>query len=231
MNYYSILGLTTSASLTDIKQAYRKLAIKYHPDKGGDSFQFQQINQAYEQLKAIHTRPNKNQDISLTTTIELVDVLLSKDVYIEYKLSSNNIESIMLTIPKGIEHNTVLCFTQLGDDANPTIPRGDLYIRVQISPNKIWKREHNNLITKIQVNVFDLILGSVIIVQTIDNKELLLNIPKGTQSGTTFSFKDQGLLDIKTKQFGTLYISIEAIIPVIEDTIFLTKLSNLLTEV
>lgn len=50
MNPYSVLGISTGSSKEDIKKAYRKLAMKYHPDKGGDPKKFQEINNAYEEL-------------------------------------------------------------------------------------------------------------------------------------------------------------------------------------
>lgn len=50
MNYYEILGVTTSASADEIKKAYRKLASQHHPDKGGDTAKFQEIQAAYDTL-------------------------------------------------------------------------------------------------------------------------------------------------------------------------------------
>lgn len=50
MDYYSILGIDRSASTDDIKKAYRKLAMKHHPDRGGDPDRFKQISEAYETL-------------------------------------------------------------------------------------------------------------------------------------------------------------------------------------
>ncbi|MBI5138525.1 MAG: molecular chaperone DnaJ [Candidatus Vogelbacteria bacterium] len=50
-NYYEILGIEKSASTDDIKKAFRKLAMKYHPDKsGGDEKKFKEINEAYQIL-------------------------------------------------------------------------------------------------------------------------------------------------------------------------------------
>jgi DnaJ family protein A protein 2 len=48
--YYTQLGIEKSASDTDIKKAYRKAAMKNHPDRGGDEDTFKQINEAYEVL-------------------------------------------------------------------------------------------------------------------------------------------------------------------------------------
>jgi len=64
-DYYSILGLSRSASDKDIKQAYRKLARKYHPDvnpgnKAAEE-KFKEINQAYEVLSDAEKRKKYDQ--------------------------------------------------------------------------------------------------------------------------------------------------------------------------
>lgn len=57
MNYYDVLGVTRNASEKDIKNAFRKLAAKHHPDKGGDHKKFTELNEAYQTL----TDPKKKQ--------------------------------------------------------------------------------------------------------------------------------------------------------------------------
>jgi molecular chaperone DnaJ len=50
-DYYEILGVEKSATADEIKRAYRKLAVKYHPDKaGGDEAKFKEASEAYETL-------------------------------------------------------------------------------------------------------------------------------------------------------------------------------------
>ncbi|MDB4991969.1 MAG: chaperone protein DnaJ, molecular chaperone DnaJ [Parcubacteria group bacterium] len=49
-NYYDILGVDKKATSDDVKKAFRKLAQKHHPDKGGDEAKFKEITEAYSIL-------------------------------------------------------------------------------------------------------------------------------------------------------------------------------------
>lgn len=67
MDYYKILGLNKNASQDDIKKSYRTLAMKHHPDRGGDSKTFQEINEAYKilgdpQKRAAYDNPSPRFD-------------------------------------------------------------------------------------------------------------------------------------------------------------------------
>lgn len=50
MSYYDILGVPKTASAEEIKKAFRKKAVEYHPDKGGDEAKFKEISEAYDTL-------------------------------------------------------------------------------------------------------------------------------------------------------------------------------------
>lgn len=62
MNYYETLGVKENADQDAIKKAYKKLAMKHHPDRGGDEKTFQSISQAYDTIGDTAKRQQYDQE-------------------------------------------------------------------------------------------------------------------------------------------------------------------------
>ena len=60
-DYYEVLGVGKNASADEIKKAFRRLAVKHHPDRGGNEEEFKEINEAYEVLKDTDKRKRYDQ--------------------------------------------------------------------------------------------------------------------------------------------------------------------------
>lgn len=61
-DYYEVLGVSKDASADEIKKAFRKAAVKHHPDKeGGDETKFKEVGEAYEVLKDAQKRQRYDQ--------------------------------------------------------------------------------------------------------------------------------------------------------------------------
>jgi len=178
----------------------------------GSPFEHMFRNQGFQQ-----SRTPRNRDITLGASISLKDVLVGKNLIMQYRLSSGKLETATVDIPPGARTGDTIRFQELGDDGNPRFPRGDLHVRLKVQKQKNWERDENNLITRKVVNIFDLLLGCAIIVETLDNKQVKITIPKGTKPGQIFSVNSYGIPDINTRRRGNLYVNIEAHIPVINN--------------
>jgi curved DNA-binding protein len=82
MDYYQILGVSRDATPDEIKKAYRKLALKYHPDKAkGDKKQaeekFKQISEAY----AVLSDPQKKQEYDLVGSQAFHQKFTQEDIF------------------------------------------------------------------------------------------------------------------------------------------------------
>ena len=82
-DYYDVLGVGKSASTDEIKKAYRKLAIKYHPDKNpGDKEaeeRFKEATEAYEVLRDPQKRVGRLRE-GLNATARIILLGLVMDV-------------------------------------------------------------------------------------------------------------------------------------------------------
>ena len=91
---YRVLGLTPDATDEEVKQAYRRLAKKYHPDMNpGDpeaAKKMNEINAAYDQIKNPPTVVSNNHEITITIVILLVSFVL---VYIYLKQNNKTSEN------------------------------------------------------------------------------------------------------------------------------------------
>lgn len=67
-DYYEILGVPENADEETIKKAFRELAKKYHPDRGGDAEKFKKIVEAYRVLSDKRLRAEYDQKRKFQTT-------------------------------------------------------------------------------------------------------------------------------------------------------------------
>jgi len=178
-----------------------------------------------------HSRTPRNRDVHVQTRISLVDILTGKQAVVQYSTGTGRIETITVDIPAGAKHGDTIKYQGLGDDADRRFPRGDLLVKIILTKEKNWDRDNDHLITKINTNVFDFLLGGVIILKTLDNRHLEIKLPKGSKIGTTFSLPGYGIPNLQTGKRGNIYVKIEADIPNIKDVSLLNKIEELKNEI
>ena len=70
-----------------------------------------------------------------------------------------------------------------------------------------------DLHTQTEINVFDLILGTATNLSLPNGRTISINVPAGTQPGTTLSIHGQGLPTYNTGQSGNVYLNIKGTVP------------------
>ena len=163
-------------------------------------------------------RPQRNKDIRLNYTISLKEVFTGTATTISYKLPSGKQEILDVKIPAGVDENSQVKFQGYGDNSIQGLPRGDLIVSLRIKMPNNWRRDRQNIWTKINVGLLDLITGTNIQVNTPEDKRINLTIPPSTKPNTTFSVPGHGLPVLRSNNRGALYVEVGAIMPKLSDT-------------
>lgn len=99
MSYYDILDVDKNSTIEEIKKKYRKLSLKYHPDRNSNSEEskqhFQQINNAYNRLLE---QPSSSQNINNTTHMQDIINLVKKETINESIELSPILKTVYITL-------------------------------------------------------------------------------------------------------------------------------------
>lgn len=117
-------------------------------------------------------------------------------------------------IPAGVQDGARLRLAGQGEAGQNGAPAGDFYIDIHIAPDDKFERVDNDLITKVDVPFATLAMGGEIDVKTIDDKELSVKVPAGTQIGSRLRVRGKGMLNPhRSGSFGDMYIEITMTVP------------------
>ena len=238
MDPYSVLGVSRNASQEEVKKAYKKLAMKHHPDRGGDEAKFKEISDAYERI----INPQANNNFEFTPGgFEFRRGGSVDDIFSDFfdfhngraqRRSATVQVSIWITledVAQGGDRQISLQSNSGVQAVNITIPRGvldntqvrypdigpngqDVIIIFRIRPHKQFQRIKSvDLQTEVDVDFWTLILGGKVNVKTLLGKNMGLRIPPKTKPGVMMKMTGQGIQN--TRQTGDLYVKINATLP------------------
>ena len=243
MDYYEILGVSKNSSPEDIKTAYRKLAMKHHPDRGGDEAEFKKINEAYDAI----TNPNKQQQHSNfkwhPEHDDLGDIFTNffnqhrqhsygnrnpdglTDISISLEQAYNGTDVVVdvgytrevIYVNPGVRSGTKLRVKGKGPARYKELPAGDLIIRVFVDMPSNLGIDGVDLFQRFDINAIDAMVGTDIEFLHVSGKLLRLTVPSGTQHGSKLRMKNLGMHDSNTRRYGDFYAIINVSIPKIND--------------
>ena len=265
-DYYSLLGVSKTATPEEIKKAYRKLAMKYHPDKTkGDKAAeetFKKISEAYAVLSdskkkqeydtfgstgfqqrysqedifrnfdfsdifrdfgfggfssGFGGRGRRQQQIKgsdliyeLPLTLKEICTGINKTISLQH---GGRMEQISVKIPKGMTDGKKLRLAGKGEQGPFGGTPGDLFIKAKIVNDPVFELDGVDLYINKTIKLSEALLGTEISVRTIEDKDITLKIPQGTQHKTKMRLTGMGIPKMNGAGQGDLYVRINIKFP------------------
>jgi len=129
------------------------------------------------------------------------------------KCTRPEIKEVKVKIPAGCNSGNQLRVRGEGDKGQKGGPAGDLYIAVAVKPSSEFEREGFDIYTESSISVFDAMLGSTMVVKTIDG-DAEIRVPGGTQPETRMRIRGRGVPRLGKKgERGDHYITIKVTVP------------------
>jgi len=119
---------------------------------------------------------------------------------------------ISVTIPAGIDNNQAITLRGEGQTGELGGPAGDLYVNITVKPHKLFVRKGYDLHCDIPISFGQAALGGELEIPTLNGK-VKYTIPEGTQTGTMFRLRNQGIQHLRGNSRGDLYVRVNIEVP------------------
>ena len=121
-------------------------------------------------------------------------------------------KTLEANVPAGIDDDQGFRLSGMGNAGTNGGPAGDVIVAVTVQPSEVFQRDENNIYVVFPITYSQAVLGDTITVPSIDGK-VEVNVPEGTQSGTTFRLRGKGVQYVNGRGRGDMYVKCEVEIP------------------
>jgi molecular chaperone DnaJ len=119
--------------------------------------------------------------------------------------------TVSVAVPAGVDTGSKLRLSGQGAKGPAGGPPGDLLLTFKVQADPFFSRDGLDLVSPVPINIAQATLGSRIKVRTVDGKHVVLRIPPGTQHGTRFRIKGQGVE--KGGRRGDQFVKVQVTVP------------------
>ena len=114
-----------------------------------------------------------------------------------------------VTIPAGIDNMQRVVLRGQGSAGRNGGPNGDLVIEIKVRPHTLFTREGNDIFCEIPITFVEATLGATIDIPLLGGGTEKFNLPDGTKTGTSFTLRGKGIVDINNpKRVGNLIFTV-----------------------
>ncbi|MFZ5781400.1 MAG: DnaJ C-terminal domain-containing protein [Pseudomonadota bacterium] len=121
-------------------------------------------------------------------------------------------KTLDIDIPEGATNGQTLRLKGQGMPGTKGRPAGDAYVELHVEPHAFFEPRDNDIHVDLPVTPTEAVLGGRIRVPTIGGP-VMLNVPAGSNTGTSLRLKGRGLLDRKSGQRGDQYVKLKVVMP------------------
>jgi len=122
------------------------------------------------------------------------------------------VRKIHVKIPAGVDSGSRLRVANEGEVGSLGGPNGDLYVYLTVQPHQFFHRENDDVYCEFPLTLVQATLGCDVDVPTLDGK-VKLNVPEGTQSGTSFRLRGRGVHKLRGYGRGDQMVKVKVMIP------------------
>jgi molecular chaperone DnaJ len=119
--------------------------------------------------------------------------------------------TIQIAVPRGVDTGSKVRLSGQGERSRSGGAPGDLIITFKVGPHRFFRREGLDIHVTVPINIVQASLGSKVRVRTVSGKKVVLRIPSGTQSGTKFRIRGQGVQ--KGERTGDQLVEVSVTVP------------------
>jgi len=157
-----------------------------------------------QQFAQQHQHPRRSH-VRMTLWISLLDVATGGKRTVSLG-TQQGVSAVEIEIPLGINDGDNVQYEGIGPGGS------DLVVQFRVTPDRKWQRDGLNLTQEVRIDIWNLILGGDLTIDTLTGKTLSTRVPARTQPGTVLRLKSQGLRD-RTGQTGDIMVRVQAQIP------------------
>ena len=121
-------------------------------------------------------------------------------------------KTLQVKIPAGVEMGSRLRVRGEGVEGSSGGPSGDLYVFIEVAPHDLFERNGNDIHCRVPISFVQAALGGMVEVPTLKGRESL-RIPPGTQTGSRFCLRGQGIADLRGGGCGDQVIETVVVVP------------------
>ncbi len=119
---------------------------------------------------------------------------------------------LSVKVPAGVDNETQIRLSGEGAPGANGGPAGNLYVFIDVKSHPYFKRQGNDIVIDLEINVAQAALGDELPVPTVDGEEMI-KIPPGTQSGKVMRLRNKGVPYLRSSGRGDQLVVVNVSVP------------------